>query len=1124
MCFVRFLKSKLQIPALLKGWIERDRLTSEFVKSDRVRLIALQAPAGFGKTTLIRQFLEHQEIGRTAWLHLENLDSDPRRFTGYVVEALGNIYPSLKQCQLSQTVDNGNKTLTDLHDDLLFLLEELDDSTGWLVLDNWEDVDGSEQVRELIQRILSLDNTDLRLVIASRKPLALKTAKLRAGHRAVLLGEKELAFNLYECESMIHNHTGKAVDSEVLERLWKATAGWCVSVNLYLPKLETENGIRSFRPLTNESENTLDSYIDEEIVGTLDLGLSDFVVRCSVLDSISLESASVVCKAECDIKSLMQALSSSSLPQTSLNAGLEIRLHPLFRQAANKILHRKYAHEDVVDIYSRASEYFIGQDRIVEAIESHTRVGDWKAILALIDTHWYELVAANALSRIADWLDSASPSIKTTPPYIDMRSRVLIQVGENQKAIAYLSDNLDPERFRYETARLISLKTRYHWARINTEPDPAYEETLRELTLLVDSDCDIGISILAGVEVVLCAAAYMELKLDAGIDHAKRALELIGDSLPEYRFNVQDNLAILEHTRGNSREAINLFNGGIDYCQASGSVGGVPLRAYNKAWIYANTGDYKTAIDLIESGRETSRRHNVDDVYSQMYADRYEGVIRYYLGEHQKGFKLMSRAMGLAKEHNPKEHLEIAIAFDYCQLMSGKARSEVDESAVPAQGERRETRLCYLAMRAYESALAADAESIDECANEMHDIASSCGMVPWQIHACFLQAMVCDLKGDTKQCQDRIDDGLAKMASIKWISYPMTNELLSAFVFVKAVRHDLRPSIATNLVESVFRVDIRSALVRELQSNLTVAEITRLLQAVTALKIRGLSVVMKELADSDNAEIGRLASDYLLAMDSDNPHPLGISTLGSFEVVQGGRPVQFGRKTSLRLFQWLLTVHPRQLHRDVIIDYFWPNVSFDKGSSSLRTTLKDCRKALDPLNDFPPSAYLNVEDNHYSLSLPDKSHVDSVAFLGSIGQAESLAGKANRQDDQLYEDYLRKALALHEGEYLPKQLYEEFAVEQRESILSKYLRASNLLSQFLMKHDRTPEAITVLRAALRFDTLWGDGIYLLIKALSDTGLTVEAMRTYRNYERKLDAELQVKPDTHMVDLFRRLSS
>ncbi len=1121
---MKILKSKLQIPALSEGWIERDRLTEEFLRSDETRLIVLQAPAGFGKTTLTRQFLDTQNHNSVAWLHLENLDSEPRRFTAYIVIALSKIYPSLIKSGLVNGIDDNSKSLSDIHEDLLFMIEEAGETTGWLVLDNWEDVDHSVPIRELIQRIISLKKANLKLLIASRKPVSLKTGKLRIEGKAILITEKDLAFNLYECEAVIYKHTGKTVDSEILENLWQATLGWCVSVNLYLQSIETGTALPSLHSASSNNENTLDTYIDEEVLGRIDTGLADFVIRCSVLDSITIESARVVCKNGCDIKENMKALSASSLPHTLLNDGLEIRLHPLFRQASNKILRQNYSHEEVVDIYKRASDYFITQDRIIDAVESRAKTGESKETLTLIDTYWYELLAANGITKIDDWLKTTTPDIRTDPLYIDLFSRALIQNGQNQLAIAYLSENLDPERFKYELSRLISLKTRYHWARINTEQDPAYDTTLQELTSLIHSGDEIDNNTLAGVEVVLCATAYMELKIDASIGHATKALELIGDTLPEYRYSVQDNLAILEHTCGNSEKAIALFKEGIDYCEANYSYSGVPLRSYNMAWIYASTGKYTTALELIWHGRETAERYGFKDVYSQMYADHYEGVIRWYTGEHQKGYRLLKRALTLAKEHNPKEHLEIAIALDHCLLMSGKDIPEIDKNIVPQKGAKRESRLGFIAIQAYVSTKTNDSKSIKEYALEMHEIASTCGLLPWQIHACFLLALSYNLQGDTQKCQDQISAGLTIMKKIKWQSYPMPNELLSAFVFVNAVRYNIQPRVAQQLLETECRIDATPTFTRELQKDLTPPEYKRLIKTAHDLRIHGLSTIIRELSNSQGTKIKSVANSYLSSMKSAQPYPLYITTLGSFEIVQNGKPVKIARKTSLRLFQWLLTIYPKPLHKEIIIEYLWPEASPEKGNASLRTTVKDLRKALDPLNDFHPNTYLAVEDNHYSLLLPGNSVVDSITFLEAISQAEHLSRQQTSQENQQLENTLRKALTLYEGEYLPKQVYEEFAVEQREALSSKYLRASLLLARYVIECDRIEEAITILKDALKVDPLWGDGVYLLIQTLSDIGHAVESMRTFRNYEQRLATELQVEPDIHMVDLFRQLSS
>ncbi|MFZ5979160.1 MAG: BTAD domain-containing putative transcriptional regulator [Candidatus Zixiibacteriota bacterium] len=1011
-----------------------------------------------------------------------------------------------------------------IQDDLLFLLEELGESPGWLVLDNWEYVDGYASQRHFIERIIASGDVSPTIIIASRKPLTLKTALLRSQARAVRLSEKDLAFNIYECEALMKAGTKAPVLPEDLEQMYTRTLGWCVLASLYVRSQIPPGQDLVLDAGSNDVAEHCLQYIEEEIFRDLDPDLAEFVVKCSLYEDIEMDGALAVCGDAVGIKSLMKRLTQSGLPHSQLDGGSTIRLHPLMRQAANRALHKSFNPDEIRKMYGRAFEWQLKRGFIVDAIEACIKSGDWQRCLVNIDSHWLEFVASNGLAKLTDWLSSFPAEARSDPRFIDIKSRVMSQTGESRSLIAYLRPHLKTIAAGFDGHRIMGLWIRYYWALINTESAISYHEVNKELQALVGGLKDPLPMDLAGIEVVLSVAAYMDHELEEGVYHAKKALELVGTNSPEYRARLQDNLAVLEHTKGNSGEAVRLLESSLELCMTSGSYHGVPLKMFNLGWICCMVGQIRKAHELINNGRRVMNRYGIKDVYTLMYADRYEGAILWYLGRRDVGLELLRNSLRLAAEHNPRQQFEMATVLDYYSFLTGYSSSAGNGGTLSGVTSTRETRLSYQAAEAIKHAVALRTKEAEACAKEMYELASEKKVIPWQIHAEFLMAYTSYLCGRVAEGLKHLRCGLELLRQIDWWSYPMANSLLSSFAYVKAIRYNVLPDVAGRLVDGEFRIDLNEAFREEFDSHdLSYEEAGRLLEQAGARQIDSLSQLAEKYIDVPEKRLSEAAQRYLEAKKLKRPRALDIFTLGQCEIARHGIPVKFKRKKSRALFLWLLTVKPQSLHREVVMEYFWPEADPGKSMSSLRTTVKDLRKDLDGYQDLPADSYIRFEHDHFSLCLPEGSAVDVDLFREHLARAKALAARKDRKFDSEFETALYAALELFHGPYLPHDLFEEFAVEFREIVLNQFLSASALLCKHLGKEERFNEIIQVVTRALRFDKLWADGIQILMQTYLSMGRSADAMRAYRDYERVLATELQVRPDPVLAQMFERIT-
>lgn len=231
------LATKLVVPAVRQQVISRASLV-RILSADRGHeLTLLDAPAGWGKTTLLGQWItKERERREVAWLSLDPADNDPARFWAYVVAALQKACPRLSTHAarlLGLHADPQQVVLPALFNDLATFQDQI-----MLVLDDYHIVSNQAIHQEMTFFIDRMPRT-LHLVLATRSEPPLPLARLRAGGHLLELRADDLRFAADEAGHLLNDVLGLGLVKEDIELLWRRTEGW--AAGLYLAALSLED-------------------------------------------------------------------------------------------------------------------------------------------------------------------------------------------------------------------------------------------------------------------------------------------------------------------------------------------------------------------------------------------------------------------------------------------------------------------------------------------------------------------------------------------------------------------------------------------------------------------------------------------------------------------------------------------------------------------------------------------------------------------------------------------------------------------------------------------------------------------------------------------------------------------
>ena len=229
---ITLLETKLYVPRSRRDLVLRPRLSERLDRGTASKLVLVSAPAGFGKTTLLAEWLAARPAGErlAAWLSLDCGDNDPALFWGYVIAALRTVASGVGESALA-LLDSPQPppietVLTTLLNDLGAVAGEI-----VLVLDDYHVIEARE-VQDGMAFLLDHLPARLHVVIASRADPALPLARMRARGELAEIRAAELRFTADEAAAYLNDLMGLQLTAQDVAALGGRTEGWIAALQL----------------------------------------------------------------------------------------------------------------------------------------------------------------------------------------------------------------------------------------------------------------------------------------------------------------------------------------------------------------------------------------------------------------------------------------------------------------------------------------------------------------------------------------------------------------------------------------------------------------------------------------------------------------------------------------------------------------------------------------------------------------------------------------------------------------------------------------------------------------------------------------------------------------------------
>jgi LuxR family maltose regulon positive regulatory protein len=400
------IETKLYAPGVKREWVERPELVS-YLAGTVARLVLVEAPVGFGKTTLVGQWrASAAEDRRFAWISLDSGDNDPGRLWTWIIRALQRAAPGFDGSEILRALrvqfsDVAGIVLPRLVSALAGLSEPV-----VIVLDDYEvisDPSCHEQIAFLILHLPPV--AQVVLITRTTPPLAL--AQLRIASDLVEVGPRELRFAGADAAAVVRAAARVELTEADLGTLIERTEGWPAGLYLAALSLRGHPSPTAFiRQFTGDNRFIVD-LLAEEVLGHQPAEIQRFLLRTSVLRRFCAPLCDAVA-GSANAAQIIDVLERENLFIIPLDETRRwFRYHHLFAQALRAQLSRTEPYLVPV-LHQRASEWHRQSGSTDEAITHALAAGDIAGAVDLIARHWYSYVNSGRLATVSGWLRSLS--------------------------------------------------------------------------------------------------------------------------------------------------------------------------------------------------------------------------------------------------------------------------------------------------------------------------------------------------------------------------------------------------------------------------------------------------------------------------------------------------------------------------------------------------------------------------------------------------------------------------------------------------------------------------------------------------------------------------------------------
>ncbi|HEX8197072.1 MAG TPA: BTAD domain-containing putative transcriptional regulator [Pyrinomonadaceae bacterium] len=1089
-----FLRTKLLPPRAVIDLLSRPRLTQKLQTNLSAPVTLVTADAGYGKTTLVADFIRNQPQRPAVWYQLDHTDADPFTFLGYIVHGIRRVVADFGETILSYLEEAGDDLIRNPERAVDLLLNEILETIEQpliLVLDDYHHIGRETIVHRLVDRLLAYSSDVLHVVITTRDLPPLAVVRRRTQGGALVITRDDLLFTDEETRDLFRKSLNIELKPEELAEYRKRTHGWATALQLIRQVAEEQTHSANhtanmdLTDVLRQSEKDIFDYFAEEVFAREPEETQQLMLKLSLLESLPLDVCSQLFPEARTAAVLPTLVQRNVFVTVAGEGGGEVyRFHPLFRDFLLRRLRTEIGRDSVAKERTGIAEFFLARRQWEQATpyllaaENYGRAAE---IIAEAGENWLTSGAILSLGMFSDRIPEEN--LNQFPRALIYKAEVARLQGETEKAVNILR-------------RAVKL--------LNEKNDAEGEaEALHSLASLARRGGDCRDSL-----------AFLE-----------QAERLVGED-SEVRMKCENTRGLCLIAQGSWSGAERHFRLALEAAERRGDARFVRLVSHNLGVPAGLRGDFGESLRWL-------RRMLGDEQTAQLPQEAvgHLNVARMYIyrGELTEAETHLNKALELCQLYNLKslraevfesygnfyrEKRDFPHAAEYYE----RARKSYEEAGIdPLAKELDEERALLAVMRGD----AAAARNLLERLLEFRQKAKNeIGIHTARLSLCRVRLM----QRETENLAAELEEILQYFHAQNLYYYEASASVLIASVCHHAGLRKEMFQHAKRALDLAARFDYEYWLRSEIERYPTLFADEDVIEHLPVDLRPNIEEEKRRKGEEESAKSAQTVSSSLLSFSSSPTAPvvdLTLKVLGPVEIFRDSSkpfaPDAWTTRRARDIFCFIATSRHRRVEKDSLIDTFWGESDFEAVEKNFHPTISHIRKALNSRQTIKQN-FLLYRDGAYQLN-PELSYsIDTEDFDRFFAEAEA----AKRDGDEArFRENLDAAHKLYRGEFMAG-IYDDWAEEQRAFYREQYGRILNALAKIAFKEKDWSQTIKLASEILREDAYREDVHRLLMRVYAAQGKRSKVKEQFENLREMLNKELGVEPAPETRRAFQEL--
>ncbi len=1061
--------------------LDRERLTNKLLEWEDKKLVIIHAQAGQGKSTLAAGYVQSL-TSPSVWYTMDQEDDNPAVFLSLLGTAIQRAWPG--RVSAVPTIPGNRYGINGVRQDIGVWIEQVFGNIpkpGLFVFDDYPATSSSPALQLLMKQLLDRTPPHVRFMIISRVRPELDIAKLRAMQSVGELVGDDLRFTDSEVQELFGIIFSMHISPTEAALINSTAEGWPAGLVLMHEYLSTlAPGARALALVDRRSagfRTHVFDYLAQEVFVHLPQAMQRFLLQTSLVDFIPVPLIELLtglprqaASGTMSIAGMVKDLRDRNLFVTALDDDtLVIRYHALFREFLRKKLIAQTRPAEVKKLYTLAAAYFKKSRDPVRSIDLCLASGQYDRAIKEIEACGEDMIARGQTGTLIRWIETL-PIEYGNRPWLLFYRAVACRFTDSGTALTFFDLAFKGFRsgktlFNRTSGLMYSLcgiiEACFHTGGDFTRMgrDAALARTLLKQNRRASPGARARLLLAMGM------AWFFIGRLQLASDALRQALDLFrkqGDHF--YQITTAVYLTPCALYQGDFRLAGETVGKGLDAgASIPDEAGGHAALMLVAAMTSLFAGDFAEAQKRLDRCRDLADSHALESMI--FLSLDIGGWLKIAQGDYPGAVLLLTECKRKGEEsHNAFFSASAAHLLAIANLFQGRLDQAKKES---------------------DYALAIRTQSGSKLFHAIYLIASGAILVKLKKY---------------RQAEKELLTAVRMLQQVKAAQQEANAHLVLARLYAIMKRTDLA------------RRHLRDGFCIGRERGFT----------YYALFHAG------ELTELATAALEHgICTDYCSQLLEDrarsNATPLlEINCLGGFRAMRGKIPVrdsEWKSKRAKTFVKLLVAQDGHTVTRDIAMETLWPDMDPDILGPTFNSMLHRVRKVLEPKSVPGASASCILHTEGVIMLNKDLVRTDVGQLLYHLDTTDRM--RSSRKTEDIVGEY-EKAFDLYEGDFLPEDLYSDWAAPMRDRLRIRYLRAledAAGIAELSGDRDRT---LRFYERMFSTDPCNEKACCWLMARYHSDARRGEAIRTYERCERALSRDVDLEPDEQTKKLYRRI--